>query len=175
CRQAGIEKIICVVGYRKDDIIRTFADEPDIIFVEQKEQKGTGHAAMVCREALADFEGDCMVIAGDMPLVRSETIRLLIDTHSEQKSAVTLATAVLDDPAGYGRIVRDRYGNLQGIVEHSDCTPEQLQIQEINPSYYCFDKKLLFDALDQIKPNNVKGEYYITDALKILIGGGHRA
>lgn len=175
CRQAGVEKIICVVGYRKDDIIRAFSHEPDLVFVEQKEQKGTGHAAMCCREALEGFEGNCMVIAGDMPLVRSETLRLLIDTHSEQKSAVTLATAVLDDPTGYGRIVRDKYGNLQGIVEHSDCTPEQLQIREINPSYYCFDKKLLFEALDQIQPNNVKGEYYITDALKILISGGHRA
>lgn len=175
CRAAGVERIICVVGYRKDDIIKAFSGEAGVSFVEQKEQKGTGHAAMVCREALADFSGNVMVIAGDMPLVRSETLKLLVDTHGQQNSAVTLATAVLDDPTGYGRIVRDKYGNLEGIVEHSDCTPEQLTIKEINPSYYCFDGKLLFSALDKIQPNNVKGEYYITDALKILIRGGHRA
>ncbi len=175
CRAAGVSRILCVVGYRKEELIKAFADEPDLIWVEQKDQKGTGHAAMVCREALQDFSGNVMVIAGDMPLVRSETLQLLLDTHGAQNSAVTLATALLDDPSGYGRIIRDRYGNLEGIVEHSDCTPEQLQIREVNPSYYCFDKKLLFDALDQIKPDNVKGEYYITDALKILIRGGHRA
>lgn len=175
CRVAGVERIICVVGYRKDDIIRAFAGENDLVFVEQKEQKGTGHAAMVCRDALKDFTGNVMVIAGDMPLVRTETLSLLMETHSNQNSAVTLATAVLDDASGYGRIIRDKYGNLEGIVEHSDCTPEQLQIREVNPSYYCFDKNLLFEALDQIQPNNVKGEYYITDALKILIRGGHRA
>jgi len=110
-----------------------------------------------------------------MPLVRTETLQLLVGTHRKQNSAVTLATAVLDDPTGYGRIIRDEYGNLQGIVEESDCTPEQKQIKEINPSYYCFDKGLFFDALDQIQPNNVKGEYYITDALHILVQKGHRA
>ncbi len=175
CRAAGVERILAVVGYRKDDIIKAFADEPGITWVEQVEQKGTGHAAMVCREALRDFDGNVMVIAGDMPLVRSETLKLLMDTHGAENSAVTLATAVLEDPAGYGRIVRDKYGNLEGIVEQSDCKPEQLDIKEVNPSYYCFDKKLLFEALDQIRPDNVKGELYITDALKILARSGHRA
>src|SRR6185295_3572768 len=120
CRAAGVRRIICVVGYRKDDIIRTFGDEPDICWVEQAEQKGTGHAAMVCRDALKDFDGNLLVIAGDMPLVRNETLELLINTHGSQRSAVTLATAVLDDPTGYGRIIRDKYGNLEGIIEQSD-------------------------------------------------------
>lgn len=174
CRAAGVQRIIAVVGYQKEQVIQAFTDEPDIIWVEQTEQKGTGHAAMVCREALADFDGNVVVIAGDMPLLRSETLQLLVDTHKKQNCAVTLATAVLTNPTGYGRIVRDEYGNLQGIVEESDCTDEQRRITEINPSYYCFDKGLLFSALDQLKPDNVKGEYYITDALHILVQQGHR-
>jgi bifunctional UDP-N-acetylglucosamine pyrophosphorylase/glucosamine-1-phosphate N-acetyltransferase len=100
---------------------------------------------------------------------------LLVGTHEKQNSAVTLATAVLAEPKGYGRIIRDEYGNLQGIVEESDCTDEQRKITEVNPSYYCFDKRLFFEALDKIRPDNVKGEYYITDALHILVSEGHRA
>ncbi len=174
-RAAGISRIICVVGYRKDDVINTFRGEPDVTFVEQAEQKGTGHAVMVCREALADFDGNLVIIAGDMPLLRSETLELLVKTHKSQNSAVTLATAVLDNPTSYGRIVRDTYGNLEGIVEEADCTPEQQKIKEVNPSYYCFNSKLLFQALQQVRPNNVKGELYLTDALQILIKEGHRA
>lgn len=175
CRAAGIEKIIGVVGYQKDMVIDAFAGDGNITWVEQAEQRGTGHAAMVCRDALKDFDGNLLVIAGDMPLVRLETLELLVERHEKERSAVTLATAVLEDPSGYGRIARDEYGNLEGIVEDSDCTPQQKQIKEINPSYYCFDCKMLFKALDEIKPNNVKGEYYITDALHILIKSGHRA
>lgn len=175
CRAAGIDRQTVVIGYRKDDVINAFRDEPGIAWVEQAEQKGTGHAAMVCREALEGFDGNLVVIAGDMPLLRADTLRLLLERHERERSAVTLATAELEDPTGYGRIVRDEFGNLQGIVEESDCTDAQRRIREINPSYYCFDKKLLFEALDQVTPDNVKGEYYITDALRILINRGHRA
>lgn len=175
CHEAGIDRVVVVVGYRKNDVIAAFSDEKGLQFVEQSEQKGTGHAVQICRDALADFEGNVVVIAGDMPLLRTETLSLLTETHDREHSAVTLATAILDDPGGYGRIVRDAYGNLQGIVEHADCTPDQLRITEINPSYYCFDKRLLFEALDNVQPNNVKGEYYLTDALHILIHRGYRA
>ena len=175
CRAAGVQRVACVVGYQKETVVAAFADDPSLIWVEQSEQKGTGHAAMVCREALADFEGNLLVIAGDMPLLRSETLRLLIQRHEKERSAVTLATALLEDPTGYGRIVRDEYGNLEGIVEEGDCSEAQRRIKEVNPSYYCFDKDLLFWALGQVRPDNVKGEYYITDALHILIRAGHRA
>jgi bifunctional UDP-N-acetylglucosamine pyrophosphorylase/glucosamine-1-phosphate N-acetyltransferase len=175
CRKAGIERIVVVVGYRKEEVIAAFRNDPDVEFVHQETQKGTGHAVQICKDALADLDGNVLIIAGDMPLLRPETLQLLIETHERETSAVTLATAVLDDPTGYGRIIRDAYGNLQGIVEHGDCTPEQRKIREINPSYYCFDRNLLFAALAEVKPNNVKGEYYLTDALHILIHRGCRA
>lgn len=175
CRTAGVQRIVCVVGYKKDDVIAAFNGEPEVSWVEQREQKGTGHAVQVCREVLEGFDGNLLVIAGDMPLVRAETLELLLRTHERENAAVTLGTGVLEDPTGYGRIIRDEYGNLEGIVEESDCTPEQRKITEINPSYYCFDKKQLFTALEQIKPDNVKGEYYLTDALKILAQSGLRA
>lgn len=175
CREAGIGRMCIVVGHRKDDVIEEFQDETGIEWVEQAEQKGTGHAAMMCRDALADFEGNVLVIAGDMPLLRAETLELLVDRHEKEHAAVTLATAVLEDPAGYGRIIRDEFGNLQGIIEESDCTEAQRRIREINPSYYCFEKQRLFEAMAQVRPDNVKGEYYITDALRILVQSGHRA
>jgi bifunctional UDP-N-acetylglucosamine pyrophosphorylase/glucosamine-1-phosphate N-acetyltransferase len=115
-----------------------------------------------------------MILCGDGPLLRSVTLRTLIEKHEAGQSAATLATAVLEDPTGYGRIVRDAYGNIQGIVEHLDCTPEQLEIKETNPSNYLFNNKRLFEAIDNIKPDNVKNEYYLTDAISGLISTGHK-
>ncbi|NLX06798.1 MAG: NTP transferase domain-containing protein [Phycisphaerae bacterium] len=175
CRGAGIERLFVVVGYGKDTVIERFNGDKGITWVHQAEQKGTGHAVLCCRKHLEDFDGDCVVVCGDGPLLRPQTLNELLDKHNQEHSVATLATAVLDDPSGYGRIARDSYGNLQGIVEHADCTPEQLRIREINPSYYCFDCRTLLDALDRITPNNVKNEYYLTDALQIVIQSGKRA
>ncbi|MDD5133932.1 MAG: NTP transferase domain-containing protein [Phycisphaerae bacterium] len=174
CRSAGIEKAYVIVGYGKDQIIERFGDDKNLVWVEQKEQKGTGHAVLCCKEHLADFTGDTLVICGDMPLIRAEIIRTLVDKHEKEASSATLATAVLDNPSGYGRIVRDSYGNIQGIVEDGDCKGQQKTIREVNPSYYCFKNQILFDALGKITPNNVKKEYYLTDALHLIISAGHR-
>jgi bifunctional UDP-N-acetylglucosamine pyrophosphorylase/glucosamine-1-phosphate N-acetyltransferase len=175
CRSAGVQRHIVVVGYGKDQIIERFAGQSDVEFVEQAEQKGTGHAVMCCREQLEGFSGQTLILCGDAPLIRTETVKILLDKHLQEKSAVTLATAVMSDPAGYGRIVRDGYGNIQGIIEHNDCSEEQRAIREINPGYFCFQTPLLLKALDKITPNNVKNEYYLTDALHILLAGGHKA
>jgi bifunctional UDP-N-acetylglucosamine pyrophosphorylase/glucosamine-1-phosphate N-acetyltransferase len=172
CRQAGIAEFYVVVGFGKEEVISAFGAEPGVHFVEQAEQKGTGHAVLMCKDALAKFTGDCVVIAGDMPMIRAETLQTLVGSHRATGAAASLATTILDDPTSYGRILRDDGGAFVGIVEHRDCTPEQLAIREVNPSYYCFDAKSLFEALDQIKPNNAKGEYYITDALAILRAAG---
>ncbi|MHC4524090.1 MAG: sugar phosphate nucleotidyltransferase [Planctomycetota bacterium] len=139
------------------------------------EQKGTGHAVMCCREQLAGFTGQTLILCGDAPLIRTETLKVLIEKHENEKSAVTLATAIMPEPTGYGRIVRDGYGNIQGIVEHNDCDQKQLEITEINPGYFCFQTPMLLEALDKIQPNNVKNEYYLTDALHILLHEGHKA
>ena len=107
-----------------------------------------------------------------MPLVRAETLRALLDSHRTARAAASIATTVLPDPAGYGRIIRDAAGRFERIVEHRDCTPEQLRIAEVNPSYYCFDARALFDSLPKLKADNAKGEYYLTDVLAILHGEG---
>ncbi len=175
CRSAGVQKHVVVVGYGKEQIIERFVGDGDVEFVEQTERKGTGHAVMCCREHLEGFNGQTIILCGDAPLIRTDTLKVLIDKHTTEKSAVTLATAVAADPSGYGRIVRDGYGNIQGIVEHNDCNEEQRAINEINPGYFCFQTPMLLNALDKITPNNVKNEYYLTDALHILLADGYKA
>jgi len=174
CRKIGISKMFVVVGFSADEVKEQFADADDIVWVRQDKQSGTGHAVLCCKEHLKDFNGQTLVLCGDGPLIRAATLKTLIDKHKSGHSAATLGTAVLDDPSGYGRIVRDDYGNLQGIVEHSDCSPEQLKIKEINPSNYLFDNKVLFEALETIKPENVKKEYYLTDAVSSILATGHK-
>ncbi len=168
CRLAGIEKLVVVVGHGKDEVIDRFSDCKDIAWVEQSEQKGTGHAVQCCKDAMAGFEGSLLVIAGDMPLVKRVTLANLIETRERKGDIVTLATTVLSDPTGYGRIVRDGDGNLASIVEEKNCTQQQREITEVNVSYYCFDSSCLFDVLDRIKRNPESGEYYLTDAVKLL-------
>ena len=174
CRQAGIQQLYVIVGFGKEQVIDYFNDDKNIVWIEQKEQKGTGHAVMCCKEHLADFTGDTLVLCGDGPLIRAETLETLIEKHQREMSAATLATAILADPTGYGRIVRDNYGNIQGIIEDGDCSPQQKAINEVNPSYYCFKNKILFETLDKITPDNVKKEYYLTDALHLIIETGHK-
>jgi len=175
CRDAGVTKHYVVVGYGKDQIVARYGKDGDVVFVEQAQQRGTGHAVMCCREHLSGFSGLTLVLCGDAPLIRTETIKILIEKHLQDKSAVTLATAVMHNPTGYGRIVRDGYGNIQGIVEHNGCNSAQLEISEINPGYFCFNTPLLLETLDKITPNNKKNEYYLTDALHILLADGHKA
>jgi bifunctional UDP-N-acetylglucosamine pyrophosphorylase / glucosamine-1-phosphate N-acetyltransferase len=172
CREAGIDRLHLVVGFAKEAVIGAFASEAGVHFVEQREQKGTGHAVTMCIEAMKGFAGDVIVIAGDMPTIRAETLRTLLAAHRQNRAAASIATTILEDPTGYGRIIRGRDGRFERIVEHRDCNAEQLQIHEVNPSYYCFDAESLFQALPKIEPNNAKGEYYITDTLAIICNGG---
>jgi bifunctional UDP-N-acetylglucosamine pyrophosphorylase/glucosamine-1-phosphate N-acetyltransferase len=172
CREARITTLHLVVGFAKETVIQAFSHDPDVRFVEQREQKGTGHAVMVCAEAFKGFSGDVVVIAGDMPTIRSQTLQQLLATHRSAAAAASIATTVLAEPKGYGRIIRGSDGRFERIVEHRDCTPEQLTIHEVNPSYYCFDSQALFTALPKLRADNAKGEYYITDTLAVIREGG---
>lgn len=175
CRSVGTETVYVVVGYGKEQIIEKYTGQDDLVFVEQTERRGTGHAVMMCREYLEGQDGQTLILCGDAPLIRRDTLQVLLDTHLKEASAVTVATAEMVDPHGYGRVIRDAYGNIQGITEHNDCTEEQRKIREINTGYFCYKTPLLLEALGKITPNNVKNEYYLTDALHVLLADGHKA
>jgi bifunctional UDP-N-acetylglucosamine pyrophosphorylase/glucosamine-1-phosphate N-acetyltransferase len=174
CREIGISKIYVVIGFGAEKVRKHFADASDIVWVLQAEQKGTGHAVLCCKDLLRDFIGKTFVLCGDGPLIRQQTLQKLLETHNGTVAA-SLATAILDDPTGYGRIIRDASGNLKGIVEHKDCTAKQLKIKEVNPSYYLFDNQKLFELLGQVKNNNVQKEYYLTDVFEIMLRKGYKA
>ncbi len=173
-REVGVGKIAVVVGHGRGEVMETFDADADILWVHQEEQKGTGHAVRVCEAALAGTEGDVFVLAGDGPLIRTKTLEALLSQHRRHNAALTLATSELADPHGYGRIIRGSGDEVLEIVEHRDATETQRHICEVNPSYYLFDIAKLFSALAEIKPNNEKGEYYLTDTVSILRRRGER-
>lgn len=173
CRDVGAKKIAVVVGHRAELVRQTLAGQNDLVFVEQREQHGTGHAVMQATQAFADRPAnDVLVLCGDGPLIRKQTLEQLLAAHRDTRAAATLATAMLDDPTGYGRIVRDASGSFQAIVEHKDADASQQAIREVNPSYYCFQSGELFKALPSLGNANAKGEYYLTDVLGILADRG---
>jgi bifunctional UDP-N-acetylglucosamine pyrophosphorylase/glucosamine-1-phosphate N-acetyltransferase len=175
CYDAGCSHILMVVGYGKDEIIAEFGGDKRIAWIEQTEQLGTGHAAMVCREELKkNPHGDVFILAGDGPLIRGEVLKTLHQAHKEEHAAASMATAILDDPTGYGRVVRDKDGNFLDVIEQLDCTPEQREIREVFPSYYCVRNEDLLTALSTLTNQNKKGEYYLTDIFGILRKAGKK-
>jgi bifunctional UDP-N-acetylglucosamine pyrophosphorylase/glucosamine-1-phosphate N-acetyltransferase len=174
CYEAGVTRALVVVGHGKEEVIAEFEHDERIHWVEQAEQLGTGHAARMCEPELRKLPGDVLILAGDGPLIRGEVLRTLANVHRDEKAAAAMATALLDDPTGYGRIVRDANGDFMEIVEQVDCTPSQLEIKEVFPSYYCVRIDQLLWALEQLKPNNRKGEYYLTDIYGHLRSAGRK-
>ncbi len=170
--EGGIQRIITVVGYRADLVREAIDGRSNVDFALQSEQRGTGHAVMMCRDLLADVEGPVLIVTGDAPLMQPDSVAALLEDYARRPAACVLGTAYKDDPGGLGRIVRDAAGKFVGIVEERDATPEQRQINEINMSYYVFNCSDLLGALDRIRPNNTQGEYYITDAPGLLVAEG---
>ena len=168
--KAGVKDIVAVVGYKKEEVMKVLGD--NIKYAFQDETLGTGHAVMQAKEYLKGKKGKVLVLNGDVPLIRPETLNKLIEKSIENKEYATLLTAIYDDPTGYGRIVRDEGGNIEGIVEEKDTTEEQKKITEINAGIYCFDIEALLEALEKITPNNKQGEYYITDVIQIMNNRG---
>ena len=169
-QKAGVRDIVAVVGYKKEEVMKVLGD--NIKYAYQDEMLGTGHAVMQAKEYLKGKKGKVLVLNGDVPLIRPETLNKLIEKSIENKEYATLLTAIYDDPTGYGRIVRDEGGNIEGIVEEKDTTPEQKKIKEINAGIYCFDIEALLKALEKVTPNNKQGEYYITDVIQIMNDSG---
>ena len=168
---AGIERIVTVVGHGGDAVA---ALVPDTETVVQQTRLGTGDAVCAAADALGGFDGPVVVVAGDVPLVRSETLAGLLGSWRSAEAACTVLTALIPDPTGYGRIVRDEAGVVTGIVEQKDLDAGQQAISECNVGIYCFDARSLFDALVHITPANAQGEYYLTDVVALLHAQGRR-
>jgi UDP-N-acetylglucosamine diphosphorylase/glucosamine-1-phosphate N-acetyltransferase len=172
-RATGARPIVLVVGYGADAVRAVFDGEHDIVYAVQDKQLGTGHATGCAATALSGFNGDVLVLAGDGPLIRASTIQALVRHHRRRAAAATLATATVDDPAGYGRVIRGEDGSFRAIVEHASATEAQRCIHEIYPSYACYDAALLFGALARLAPDAASGEFRVTDVPQLLRTEGH--
>ncbi|MCM8818728.1 MAG: sugar phosphate nucleotidyltransferase [Candidatus Omnitrophica bacterium] len=161
------DRIILVVGYKKEEVFKELQGE-NVEYVEQKELKGTGDAVLQTENLLDEFEGDIIVLNGDTPLISEKTIKKLIKIHRENKSNCTFLTAILENPTGYGRILKNRNGNVIGIVEEINATCQQKKIKEVNAGVYIFKSDGFFSSLKKIQLNPEKKEFYLTDIIKIF-------
>jgi len=168
---SGLDHLVVVVGYGADEVLADLSGSCDIVF--QSEQLGTGHAVGVTKGKFDGFHGTILVLAGDVPLISTETIKKLFVEHEKNGAAVTVLTAVIDNPTGYGRIIRDDSGSLERIVEEKDATDEEKSVREVNTGTYCFDSKILFDTLKHVTNDNAQGEYYLTDVISLAKQSGH--
>lgn len=175
----SVDRAVIVVGHKGDWVTKKMQEQShdvEIDFVEQREQRGTGDATLVGMVGLPEDdgdEGDVLVLIGDAPLLRPSTIASLVDHHRSTGAAATVLTAIMADPSGYGRVVRGKEDRVSRIVEHRDADPDELAIDEVNTSIYCFRRSLLAPALRRIAPDNSQGEYYLTDVVEVLASAGH--
>jgi len=162
------DRRIAIVGYCSDQVRTSLADYPNLEFAEQAEQLGTGHAIQQLMEPLTGFEGELVVLTGDSPLMRTETIQALINSHRQHNASATVLTAILPNPTGYGRVFCDRDMKIDRIIEHRDCNPEQLLNQRVSTGVYCFNWQELAQALPKLTTNNAQKEYYLTEVFDYL-------
>ncbi len=165
------EKTVVVVGVQANEVKAALRDY-EVDFALQKQQKGTGHALMSAMPALQGLDGDVLVFYGDGPCLTADTLKGLIKLHRKRKADMSLLTVELADPSGYGRILRDGSGRVQGIVEHKDCTSSQRSIKEANPGLYCYGAGFLRDNLKRLKNDNRQKEYYLTDLVEMAVKSG---
>ncbi|MEW6488926.1 MAG: bifunctional UDP-N-acetylglucosamine diphosphorylase/glucosamine-1-phosphate N-acetyltransferase GlmU [Thermodesulfobacteriota bacterium] len=180
CRGAGVGRIVAVVGHQADEV-RRLLGAADVTFALQAEQKGTGHALLCAREALSPgeggsgFRGTALVLCGDVPLIRPETLRRLAQTHRQAGALVTVLSMEPPEPRGYGRLVRDAAGRLERIVEERDASPAQRAVREVNTGTYALELPWAWDALGQVGTANSQGEYYLTDVVAVAAHDGRAA
>jgi len=171
-RQAGVPRVVVVVGHQQEAVRRAIGD--GVEYAVQEQQLGTGHAVMQAASRLGRHEGTILVTCGDTPLYRPETFRKLIQEHLKSGAKATLLSTVVEDPRGYGRVVRDAAGRLEAVVEERDISSDQVRaIKEINTGTYCFESPLLFEMLALLRNDNQQGEYYLPDTLRLLRERGH--
>ncbi|MBP1084174.1 bifunctional UDP-N-acetylglucosamine diphosphorylase/glucosamine-1-phosphate N-acetyltransferase GlmU [Bacillus capparidis] len=166
----SLSKLVTIVGHGAEEVRKQLGSKSE--YALQNEQLGTAHAVKQAKEHLANEQGTTIVICGDTPLITAETMEALLLEHKKQDAKATVLTALAEDPAGYGRIIRGAKGEVSKIVEHKDATPEERLVQEINTGTYCFDNEALFQALEQVSNDNVQGEYYLPDVIEILKNAG---
>lgn len=174
-RNAGIDDLCVVKGFKKEDVeefLSTLDFNVDSVF--QAERLGTGHAVMMAKDFLKSHDGNVVILNGDAPFMTAETIKNSLEQHTKSGCAATVISARVDDPHGYGRIVRDTDGSLKAIVEHKDADEETLKIDEVNSGGYWFDCQKLLSVLDRIKSDNAAGEYYLPDAIELLLKDGQK-
>ena len=168
CLSVDPSRCLVIVGYQSEQVKKSLEAFENLEFVEQTEQLGTGHAAQQLLPHLDGFTGDLLILNGDVPLLRPNTLKRLLETHQAHQNSATLLTAQLPDPKGYGRVFCDAQNRLQQIVEDRDCTADQKQNHRINAGVYCFNWTQLAKVLPKLQPNNDQKEYYITDAVNYL-------
>jgi len=170
-RKIGCKKVVVVVGHQHERV-RTWLGDAEIAFVYQEKQLGSGHAVAVTQDCLKGFEGDVLILCGDVPLITSDTLQHLLAEHRQSGASVSVLSVVLDDPAGYGRIVRNDAGDLTAIVEDKDASAEQKRVREINTGLYCCSAPFLFDAVKRVSTDNEQKEYYLPDIVSIAASRG---
>ncbi|GEK28835.1 bifunctional UDP-N-acetylglucosamine diphosphorylase/glucosamine-1-phosphate N-acetyltransferase GlmU [Furfurilactobacillus siliginis] len=170
--QTDMDHIVTVVGFGADDVRKQLGDRTQ--YVMQEKQLGTGHAVLQTEPLLGEEDGMTLIMSGDTPLFRAETLQKLFDYHEAKGDVATVLTSIAPDPTGYGRLIRNDIGLVEKIVEQKDASVEEAAVQEINTGVYVFDNKALFDALHQVKNTNAQGEYYLTDVIEILKQAGER-
>lgn len=159
------KEIILVVGFKKESVIKHTESRINLNYATQIEQLGTGHAVLQTNELLKNRKGHILILYGDVPNIKASTLQPIVNDHISNNRDLTLITAEIDDPTGYGRIIRDKNGNLLKIVEEKDCSDDEKKIKEWNPGIYIFKIPEVFKILNNIKTNNASKEYYLTDAI----------
>lgn len=170
-RSAGAGTIVVVIGHQADQIREAFAGR-GLIFAEQREQLGTGHAVLQAAASFGGHDGTIVILCGDVPLIRPQTIRSLCDRHRSEWATVTVLTMIPEEPAGYGRVVHGQDGRVVKIVEEKDATPDEKKVREVNTGIYCVESPFLFSAVAGLGNRNAQGEYYLTDIVEMAYGKG---
>jgi len=172
CFDAGVEKVIVVVGHQAEKVKKVLKER--CIYVYQERRLGTGDALKKASFLIEDFKGELLVLPGDAPFVTGDVLKRLLDCHRRKKVCATVLTAILEEPGSYGRILRDGQGFVKGVVEAKNATEEELKIKEVNSGIYCFDNQKIIKVLPELKKNNLTGEFYLTDVFEIFYRMGEK-